>query len=303
MHRLYSIAIPVFMLVVSVELAVPTIPTLGLPAPVASGIVATDDGTVYFIDSFSNTVWRSRPGEATTAFVTGRTGRSLQIDSDGNIYGTHRESRGTIVLWRADPNGTVTELSRTSIPENHGHTLLIGDTGDIFGWTGNGRRSGVRLWRARAHEQHFVAGGEWGFRDGPGADARFFAIGGMAHTHDGDLIVTSGATVRRICREGQVTTIAADLPLLRPRPSLLARIFGESQSHLTGVAVAGNGDIYVANAARDVVIRIDRNGRTTEIHSSEPGWKPTGVATANGVVYILEYGNGVRVQRVMEMGG
>jgi sugar lactone lactonase YvrE len=74
------------------------------------------------------------------------------------------------------------------------------------------------------------------------------------------------------------------------------------QAHLTGITVDDDGTIYVANGARNAVIRVSPNGRATEAVTSEGGWTPTGVAAAGGVLYVLEYGSGVRVRRVTSDG-
>jgi sugar lactone lactonase YvrE len=258
-QRLYGITVP--LLLVAFE-AIPTIPMIFPAAATTSGIVAATDGTVYFADSFHNMVWQIRPGGHVAPFVTDRSSRSLQIDDRGNIYGARLDQRGQAVLWRADSAGVVTETHRVSLGA-HNHAFAVGDDGRIIGWTGS------------------------------------YAIGAMTHSATGDLVVTSGATVRRICRDGVVTTVAADHPLLRPRTNLLTRMFGRPVSHLSGIALAENGDIYVANSARGTVVRIDGNGGVSNALVSDAGWTPTGVAVAGGsVVYVLEYGAGVRVRRL-----
>jgi sugar lactone lactonase YvrE len=279
--------------------AIPSIPALHRAAPPTSGIVASADGTVYFVDSYNRTVWRVAPDGSITPFVTGRNGRSLHVDAHGNLYGTHEESRGRLVLWRADRAGRTVEVARTQVPAEHGHAFVLDGAGEVIGWTGTGRRSGVRLWRAREHQRQLVAGGAWGTRDGAGADARFLPIGGMTRCSEGDLFVTSGASIRRITAAGDVSTVVADERLLQPRATLLQRLFGDVQGdHLSGIAVDGNGVIYVTNTAREAVIRVERGGRTREVLRSDTGWTPTGVAVAGDVVYVLEYGAGVRVRRV-----
>ena len=65
-------------------------------APAPSGIVAGAEGTLYFVDSFTNTVWRLRPGKVLTPFITGRNGRALQMDAEGNIYGTPEDEWGLV---------------------------------------------------------------------------------------------------------------------------------------------------------------------------------------------------------------
>ncbi|MEX1182453.1 MAG: hypothetical protein WEF86_04405 [Gemmatimonadota bacterium] len=293
--RLHAFAMPLTVFVTVAD--IPTIPTLHMPAPTASGIVAAADGTVYFVDSFRNTVWKVHAGEAATVFVAGRNGQALQLDADGNLYGMH-EHDDDVVLWRADAAGTVTAVARPHVPAHFGHAFVLADNGDIIGSSGTGRRSGVRLWRANDRERHLLAGGEWGFQDGAGAEARFFPIGGMARAPGGGLVVTSGATIRRVAPDGSVTTVAAGQPLLSPKRSFLSRLFGDVQGHLTGVAVGDSGEIYVTNSARGAVMRVDRNGEVVELSNASDGWSPTGVAAAGGSVYVLEYGPGVRVRRI-----
>jgi sugar lactone lactonase YvrE len=295
-NRLYSIALP---LVIASSGAIPTIPipTLGAPSPLTSGIVALEDGTVFFVDSFSETVWRYQPGNALTAFVSGRNGRVLCADDDGHLYGTHEDESGRVTTWRADERGSVVDLAQTEVPQ-YGHAFVVEDDGGIIASSGTGKRTGVRLVRTEGHSHELVAGGEMGFRDGAGRHAQFFPIGGMTRTPDGDLLVTSGTAIRRVTTDGTVHTIAKGERLLKPRHAFFARLFGQMHGHLTSIAVGQGGEIYVANSARNAVIRIGTNGSADEIVKTEDGWTPTGVSTANGSLYILEYGRGVRVRRV-----
>lgn len=298
--RLFNFALPALL---ATSAAIPTIPTIRPIGPPTTGIVAAADGTVYFVDSFHRTVWRvSKDGEK-TAFVTGTNGKSLQIDEHGNIYGTHEADRGQLILWRADPAGNVIEIGRTAVPEHHGHAFVLDDGGDVIGWTGNGKRTGVRVWRARDRERHLLAGGEWGLRDGAGANARFFPIGAMVQGEDGTLYVTSGPTIRRIAQDGAVTTVAKGEKLLTARGSLLSRLLGEVQGHLTGIALDCDGTIYVANTARDAVIRVEPGGKVTEVVTTDGSWTPTGVAVSERALYVLEYGPGVRVRKIDVDGG
>ena len=298
MIRLNGFAIPALVVTVGASSAIPTIPTFFPPGPPTTGIVASAEGTIYFVDSYHNTVWRVAPGRAREAFVTGRNGRSLQIDEAGNVYGTHTDAHGHLILWRADRAGVVTEIARPEVPDEFGHAFVIAD-GELIGFTGTDRRTGVRVWRAGEHDAHLLAGGELGYRDGNASEARFLPIGGITRTADGGLLITSGGTIRRIGSNGHVTTVSHGEKLLRPRNSLLARLLGQHErAHLTSIAVGQNGDIYVTNAARDAVIRIDAHGRAHEIARSDHGWTPTGVVAARGYVYVLEYGNGVRVRRI-----
>lgn len=292
MNRFYSMAVP---LIIATSGSIPTIPTLGPHGPLPSGIVAMENGTVYFVDAFSETVWRIQPGSGLDAFVSGRNGFALCVDGDGHLYGTHEHESGRTTVWRAAGDGRVTELESHDVPE-YGHAFVVEDDGEMIATVGSDRRSGIRLVRAGEHDHELIAGGSMGFRDGSGPDARFLPIGGMTRTADGDLLVTSGGAIRRIGADGFVETVAKDERLLKR--SLLARVFGSGRGHLTGIAVGVHGEIYVANSARGSIIRIDADGSAEEVLKSDSGWRPTGVSTAHGSVYVLEYGRGVRVRRL-----
>jgi hypothetical protein len=111
--RLFNFVLPAL---IAAGAAIPTIPTVKPGGPPTTGIVAAADGTVYFVDSFHQTVWRVATNGEKTPFVTGRNGRSLQIDEDGFIYGTHEEEKGQLILWRADPSGNVRSPSAPASP-------------------------------------------------------------------------------------------------------------------------------------------------------------------------------------------
>jgi hypothetical protein len=265
--RLYGLTLPILTAALAVE-AIPTIPVLAPDVVPANGIVAAADGTVYFIDTFHDTVWRIQPGGAVSAFLPGRGSRSLQIDGESNLYGMRDVADGRLALWRADPTGFVSDVSPA--PDRRGYAFGAGVEGGLLELAERRPQVGV--------------------------------IGAVTRTPGDDLIITAGAAVRRICPRGIVTTVAAGDPLLRPRFSLLGRLFGEREPHLTGVAVAANGDVLVANAARGVVVRVTADGDVQPVLSSDPGWTPSGVATAGGQIYVLEYGRGVRVRRLTDAG-
>lgn len=253
--------------------AIPILP-VAAPAPDhASGIIATGDGIVYFADSYHRTVWRVLPGQPATEFVSGRDVRALQLDGSGNIYGMQVDARGGLVLWRADGRGRVSDVARCEAANHGGHAFLVDEHGDIVG------RDAVRR-----------------------TTIPLASVGGMTRTGDGAILLTAGSAIHRIDADGNVVTVAEDERLLRGKRGWLARLFGGQSAHLSGIAVDANGTIYVANSARGIVAAIEPDGRVRKVLESEAGWTPTGVATANGAVYVLEYGPGVRVRRIDDNG-
>jgi sugar lactone lactonase YvrE len=247
MQRLFSFVVPALLGAAVVE-AVPTLPILRTALPAANGIVAAHDGTLYFADSFHNTVWRVSPGAGIAAFVTGVGGGSLHVDGEGNLYGTRAVGRHQTVLWRADPNGVVTDLSSS-------------------------------------------------------ADAGDFALDQVTtRTTGGRLLVTADRSVKRVGLDGRVTVIAADVPFLQPRSGKLRRFFRGASPHLTGIAEAADGRIYIANATRGAIVGFLPGGGAEEVIRTEQGWTPAGVVAAHGVIYVLEHGAGVRVRRIENSG-
>src|SRR5690606_19737861 len=77
---------------------------------------------------------------------------------------------------------------------------------------------------------------------------------------DGDVLMTAGTSIRRVSRNGDVQTIAKGERLLKPRHAFLARLFGQVHGHLTSIAVGSAGEIYVANGARNAIVRINTDG-------------------------------------------
>ncbi|HSJ16323.1 MAG TPA: hypothetical protein VK939_18090 [Longimicrobiales bacterium] len=257
-----------------------------------AGIVATQEGVVYFVDRGRDVVWRLEDG-ALDRVVVGLKTRSLQLADDGTLMGVSRSQRGA-EAWAMTRDGRV-------------HTLGFGDaalgmamdgTGRVYGWSAGPRNEPISVWRAQPDGRRFeLARGEWGHRDGTGRHVRLFPIGAMLVGADGSVLLTSGPSIRRVAPDGRVSTIAAGSSLLKPKHSLLRRLAGVVRGHLAGIATDDRGAIYVANTERELVARVER-GRATSFYRSPRGWRPVGVAAANAQVYVLEYGPGLRVSSV-----
>lgn len=245
----------------------PTIPLLPPPEPAPNSLVAAADGTLYFVDATRSTVWRLRPGGEPMPFVTGTSGPSLQVDAAGNLYGTRVERRGRVSVWRASADGTVTTLGRAG-SDREARRLLATHAGAC----------------------------------GLAGAAAVLPVDGHTRMTGGDLLITSGNAVRRVAADGGVTTLAAGGELLRHRSGLMGRVFRNSPAHLTGIAMAGDGDVYVANAASGAIVRIGRNGLVRQAYEASPGWRPAGLASVGGAIYMLEYGAGVRIRRLDDDG-
>jgi hypothetical protein len=58
---------------------------------------------------------------------------------------------------------------------------------------------------------------------------------------------------------------------------------------LRGLAVAGDGAVYVAATGCSALLRIAPGGEIATVLRAEPPWSPTAVAVDDDRVYVLEY--------------
>jgi sugar lactone lactonase YvrE len=110
-------------------------------------------------------------------------------------------------------------------------------------------------------------------------------INGLATGPDGSLYYTEDNTVRRITREGRVSTIAT-VAALTSGPAIPG---SESRPYLRGLKVDANGTVYVADAADGRVLKVMPDGKVSTLLQLESPWAPTDVAVFGDVVYVLEF--------------
>ena len=113
------------------------------------------------------------------------------------------------------------------------------------------------------------AAGQSEFRDGNRIEARFRGASGIAVEPSGTLVVIDGNTVRRVTKDGQVTTIAGSPTESGDRDGAgsAARF-----NFLTSITVAPDGTIYVADAFNQAIKRITGDNVTTLLKS--PNFAP-----------------------------
>ena len=101
--------------------------------------------------------------------------------------------------------------------------------------------------------------GQSGTADGTGSAARFGSLLGIATGPDGDLYVVErdNARIRRVTTAGVVTTYAGSTTGFTDGAPLTAQF-----RNPVGIAVAANGDVYVADQVNSRVRRIVRSGTT-----------------------------------------
>ncbi|MCC2957179.1 gluconolaconase [Massilia sp. IC2-477] len=146
------------------------------------------------------------------------------------------------------------------------------------------------------------AGSKEGFQDGVGTAAAFHTPSALAFDHEGNLFVadTGNHAIRKITKDGAVTTIAGDgTPGDTDGIGRAARFHGP-----VGIAVDDTGVVYVADTYNDRIRRIGRDGSVTTIAGgAKPGNAdsvgaaasfdtPSALAvTTNGTLYVADTGN------------
>jgi sugar lactone lactonase YvrE len=154
--------------------------------------------------------------------------------------------------------------------------------------------------------------GARGITDGPAANATFMTPAGIATTSDGAAIVADPAAqnVRRIFA-GRVTTLAGT-STDGSTPDERAGGYADGPANQArfdrpvAVAVARNGDVYVADAGNRCIRRISHGFVTTFSGSRAPGHADGGARIAQfddlrglavddaGLLYVADYGVGLR---------
>lgn len=125
-----------------------------------------------------------------------------------------------------------------------------------------------------------IAGGQRGHADGNGAQARFNYVIGMAWGPDGSLYVTDAACVRKITKDGTVTTLG---------DNLLAGVPRSEHPRLLGITVDLLENVYVADYDYGCVRQITRDCAVNNLLTSGFYWSPSGVAVEGDDLYVLEH--------------
>jgi sugar lactone lactonase YvrE len=115
-----------------------------------------------------------------------------------------------------------------------------------------------------------------------GGDLRY--LNGLAAGPDGSLYYSEDNAIRRISKQGQVSTVIANLTL----PTCVS-IPGTSRPMLRGLAADSHGTIYVAASGCGSVLKISARGQVTTLHQLQSPWTPTAVALFESDIYVLEY--------------
>ncbi|HET8772842.1 MAG TPA: hypothetical protein VFP80_03590 [Thermoanaerobaculia bacterium] len=238
-----------------------------------SAIAAGRDGRIYFVDTGAGVFSVDAAGR-----VVRREGPAFHwfaLDPDGRFRNTPWPSMPGAEFRSADVSLTVVLSSD--------YPVAIGGDGKFYfpdGRSGDRVRlvavdpSGARTIRAtlpvirRAGEAV-----PW--------------LNGLAPGPGGSLYYTEDRAIRKVDARGQVSTVVANVAL--PKCAAIPGAEAVAGPYLRGLAVAGDGTVYVAASNCGALLKVDPKGQVRTVLTTEAPWSPTAVALAGNDVYVLEY--------------
>ncbi|MFO0873803.1 MAG: hypothetical protein U0575_07500 [Phycisphaerales bacterium] len=285
-----------------------------------AGIVVDARGQVYFVHGVTSRIMRIDTDGHLSTFVQGTDGGKLStphhlvLDTKGNLWSAgDRDGH----LWKIAPDATTTLAypplggSGVGFLGAGGDPFTIDDAENIY-FVNSRQFAYTQLLRSRPDGRlAVVAGGDWGFADGPATTARFRDLHGAAMrlARDGALLLTDGGTcVRRVAPDGTVSTVAGGAEGgFADGPAKSARFLGAC-----GLAIEVDDSILVADAGNRRVRRIAPDGTVSTIAGSGRRGDadgsalsatfdtPAGVAVGpDGTIFVLDFhDDDPRVRRI-----
>ncbi len=257
----------------------------GWPRNGALGLTVDRDGSVVVADRWNHAIRRIMPDGVVTTVAGGNgagledgpgetarfnSPRDVAVDIDGSIYVADGENHR---IRKITPEGVVSTIAgsdrggadwreiRDGPSEQAlfaGPTALVLDPyGDLY----IVERFALRRLSPSGWVSTVAGDNGWGWRDGPREVAQFQSLYDIAADDAGNLYVIddtrgsvgSGGTVlaiRKIDTSGMVTTLYRD-----GYPSL-----GGTLAYPSGLAVTGDGTVYLANTGRHQIVRLTAEG-------------------------------------------
>lgn len=261
-----------------------TLPSIGHPG---IGIVENSKGEVFYTDL--KQVWMIAPDGKKSIAVPNVHTHELYIDDEDNLFGEHLWYNGERLntwghyVWLRTANGKVEKV----IPNTEGFLKDYSFVRDHFGrmfWAGG--ENACQTIERKDHDKVSRLG-----------DACFVNIRFMHALKDGSLAVVDFQDLKKVDKEGRVTTVATKMAN-RNWDNSSSR---ENQSSVMGVWSDSRDNLYTAVAHLRQVKKFGRDGTATVAFKTTFPWSPSGgMVDAQGRLWVLEYNvvNDVRLERL-----
>ena len=228
-------------------------------------------------------------------------GSGIAADRLGRIYFLDTGSG----LWRIDPHGRVTRLSRLQY-----HWLAIDEDGRFAGSplprgaSGEISSAGTSPTTLLSSDYPIAIGDDGNLyfpssssggvrimRMSPSGAVSVLAtlmsphVNGLSSGPGGSLYYTDDSSIHRITAQGDVSKVVT-VPALAGAPSIPGN---KQHPYLRGLAVDPRGVIYVADSGDARVLKITPEGKITTLVQTRSPWSPTAVTISGSDVYVLEF--------------
>jgi streptogramin lyase len=257
------------------------------------GIAIGPDGNFYLADKGNNLIRKITPsgivsvfvgqpgaggsatGTGTNATFNGPTG--VAFASNGDMYVcVDRMS----YIAKVTPSGVVTIFAGTPGPPAYAdgtgtdarfagpQGLAVAPNGDVY--VADSQNNCIRKITPDGVVTTFAGSLTAGYADGTGTDAQFLYPSGVAVASNGDIYVTDqiNSSIRKITPSGVVTTLAGGS---RGQDGYAAFGYADGTGTdatfgaLVGLAIAPNGDIYLADQGNQSIRKVTPSGVVTTV--------------------------------------
>jgi sugar lactone lactonase YvrE len=253
-----------------------------------SGVSVDKSGNLYVADRFNTRIRKIASGGVVTTLAGSAeqsgsldgTGSAAQfsdptgvaVDGNGNVYVadyynyTIRKitSSGVVTTWAgsAGLSGT-TDGTGNDARFNYPHALAVDRNGNVYvadeyNYTIRKITNGTVVTTLAGNA------GRYGSRDGTGDSAQFLYPSGVAVDESGNVYVadSGNSTIRKITSDGEVMTLAGSA---RQSGSTDGTGSEARFNYPIGMAVDGNGNVYVTDSGNKTIRKITSNGIVTTI--------------------------------------
>lgn len=238
-----------------------------------------------------------------SAIAVGRDGRIYFVDTGAGVFSADAGGRvvrreGPAFHWFAlDPDGRFRNTPWPSMPGaefrsagvsptvvlSSDYPVTIGGDGKFYFPDGRGS-DGIRLVAVDPSGARSIRAKLPVIRRG--AETAPW-LNGLSPGPGGSLYYTEDRAIRKVDARGQVSTVVADVAI--PKCAAIPGAEAVAGPDLRGLAVAGDGTVYVAASGCGALLKVDAKGQVRTILTTEAPWSPTAVALAGNDVYVLEY--------------